>query len=280
MIACRTPPPPEPPAERLWIAGDVYLAGDRDVLDAALAERLGGVGFVNLEGPVGPAPGAVITADRVTLVHDADALAALRGAGVGVAGIANNHAGDAGSDGPNATAAALAAHGIDAAGDGRVPVRRVAGRDTAFVALDVPSDGAITLPALPAHDRLVVALHVTGPASPEPVPALVAAVDVALAAGADVIAAHGTHAWGPVERRGDAIVAWGLGNLAFDCACTNGRDALVLVVEPDGAAAVVPIAAGLGGAPARPAADAGGLLDALDALSPAALRRDGDVGRF
>ena len=75
---------------------------------------------------------------------------------------------------------------------------------------------------------------------------------------------------GPVERRGRAVVVWGLGNLAFACECTKETESLLVEVElgPDGAgaAAVIPIQAGLAGAAAAPAPDAGGIFDLLRAL--------------
>ena len=131
---------------------------------------------------------------------------------------------------------------------------------------------------------LIATFHVTGPALYLPRPELRRAVEAALAAGASVVAAHGTHALGPLERRGDAVIAWGLGNVAFACDCTDERDAVLLRIRFEGrrpaGVEVLPIDAGLNGAPARPSADAAGVLDLLESIGTVGLRREGGVGRL
>jgi poly-gamma-glutamate capsule biosynthesis protein CapA/YwtB (metallophosphatase superfamily) len=132
-------------------------------------------------------------------------------------------------------------------------------------------------------DVLVATFHVTGPPSYLPRPELRAAVDTAITAGALVVAAHGTHALGPVERRGKAVIAWGLGNLLFACDCTDEVDGAVLRVSIDGDAArarILPIDAGLRGAPARPGHNPELILDLLDALGSSPLRREGPAAGF
>ena len=239
MSACgpNTPPPVE-----LWLAGDVYLATSRPVVDEALAAELRGFGVVNLEGPVGTA----LPGEGLRLVHDPASLPALATAGIAAASVANNHAADAG---PGAvTADALADVGIAAFGGDRIASRS----GVSFAAFDlaggVPPDLAARLSGV--EHPLVVAFHVTGDASPEPSPVLREAVDLAVAARAEVIVAHGTHVFAPVERRDGSVIAWGLGNFAFDCRCTNHTDGLALVVSlgPTITARVVPIHAGLEGA--------------------------------
>src|SRR5262245_49524794 len=103
---------------RLWIGGDVFLgAGGHGAL-ASIPAIVGGTpGIVNLEGPVGEDAGDRAGPDRsIRLIHARGALAELRTAGVVVAGIANNHARDAGADGGAATARALATAGVLATG--------------------------------------------------------------------------------------------------------------------------------------------------------------------
>jgi poly-gamma-glutamate synthesis protein (capsule biosynthesis protein) len=133
-------------------------------------------------------------------------------------------------------------------------------------------------------DVLVATFHVTGPALYLPRPELRRAVELALAAGARVVAAHGTHAVGPVERRGGAVIAWGLGNVAFACDCTDEPDALLLRVRFEGEnpaeAVLLPIDAGLNGGPARPSMDAAGVLQLLESIGSSPLRRDGPRGRL
>jgi poly-gamma-glutamate synthesis protein (capsule biosynthesis protein) len=122
----------------------------------------------------------------------------------------------------------------------------------------------------------VVSFHTTGAPLYLPEPPLREAVDVALAAGATVVVAHGSHALAGAERRGSSVVAWGLGNVAFACDCTDEREAVALRVTLGKggveAASLVPIDAGLGGAQARVAADPGPVLDLLQALGVAGTR--------
>lgn len=265
-----------PGPTRLWIGGDVHLAAPRALLSPELARALPAAGIVNLEGPIGAPRTAVAEDGTVTLVHGVEVLGALQAAGVVGVGVENNHARDAGPDGPARTRDAARAAGL-AATPGRVD-----GLD--WVQVDL-ADGPPTDLAARLAGADIVTFHVTGPPSPLPAPDLRAAVDAAVAAGARVVAAHGTHAWGPVERRGDAVIAWGLGNLAFDCPCTRARDGLVLdVTLPRGPgvvrARIVPIDAGIDGAPAALAEEGEERLDSLAALSTVPLARGADGAEF
>ncbi|MEQ9324172.1 MAG: CapA family protein [Polyangiaceae bacterium] len=245
-------------------------------------ELAGAVGVANLEGPVGEAPPC--DEGKVCLANARERLAAARRAGLSVLGIANNHALDRGPDGPDRTAAVLRELGFGPCGGPAGPAYVVrGGRGVAVTAHDLGAG----LPARLADelmvarrraDDLVATFHVTGPPSYLPRATLRDAVRVALDAGARVVASHGSHALVPIERRGEAVVAWGLGNLRFACDCTRERDALLLRLELDEGpvkARVIPIDAGLGGAPARPASDPGLTLDLLEALGSTSLRRDG-----
>jgi poly-gamma-glutamate synthesis protein (capsule biosynthesis protein) len=273
-----------PAAVSLWLGGDVHLGDSQADILAPLQYELGGVGVVNLEGPVGPGPSS---AER--LVSSAAALAVLARHGVAVAGVANNHARDLGARGAEDTRSALLAAGIEPAGMDRVAMIERGGLRIAVTAHEAPSraGSAQALRAI-AHtvtrarnqaDIVVATFHVTGPPSYLPRPELVAAVDAAVDAGAQVVAAHGTHALARVERRGDAIIAWGLGNLAFACECTSERDGLLLRVELSTqgihGAAVIPIQAGLHGAPARLSDEPDLIFDLLESLESSPLRRDG-----
>jgi poly-gamma-glutamate synthesis protein (capsule biosynthesis protein) len=110
------------------------------------------------------------------------------------------------------------------------------------------------------------------------------AVEIAYRLGANVIAAHGTHALGPVEHRQRAVIVWGLGNLAFACDCTEEKDALILLVtvKPNTVvrAAVVPLQAGINGRPAEPAADATAIFDLLTAIGSTSLQPNGASADF
>lgn len=270
---------PAPPV-RLWFGGDVSLGAGSAALAPLLPlvqER--GAGVVNLEGVVAP-PGP-----HAPRVYNArSSLAAAKALGVKVLGVANNHVRDLGLPGEEATLAAIRAQGLAAAGGAAgVAVLEVDGRRVALSAHDLTA-------GVPAHllqelqaarrrgDLLIATFHVTGPESYLPSPVLREAAAVALQAGARAVVAHGSHVVGPIERRGDAVIAWGLGNVAFACDCTEVSDGLLLALqisEPRIDVAVLPIEAGLQGKPARPAPDPGAIFDLLEALQTAPLRRHG-----
>lgn len=300
--------PTKPHVTELWLGGDVHWGAARALegrFDPALARELAGAtGFVNVEGPVtrNAGPGARTAPDgTVTLTNDAAALASLRGLGVGLASIANNHAMDLGEDGLPETRALLEvasvrAVGIDAASPPSTTVV-LGGATVHFAAWNLravatdPPGAPANADELRARARdaelsrlgtepgvLIVSFHDTGPPSYLPSTRLREAVDAAVRAGADVVVSHGTHAIAPVERRGGAVIAWGLGNLLFHCECTRERDGLVLrvrVADGDVTATVTPIDAGLDGAPATLSHDAALMFDLLDALGSSPLRRDG-----
>lgn len=263
---------------RVWLGGDVQMDGrTRNVLTAIPALVAHAPGIVNLEGPIARASAAPARRTSSLQVLNAPMVVGeLRAAGIRVAGIANNHAGDAGPGGVATTARALREGGITPTGlAAGAAVVLVGGLRVAITAHDlgaaVPAGLADELSrARRGADVLIATFHVTAPPSYLPTPVLEQAVGRALEAGAAVVAAHGTHMVGPVERRGHAVVIWGLGNLAFACDCTKETEGLLVEVElgPDGAgaAAVIPIQAGLAGAPAVPSPDANGIFDLLRAL--------------
>jgi len=279
------PPEPtprvEPPIE-LWLGGDVHVAEDRANRLYPLWPQIGGaVGIVNLEGPIAD---DAATGDGLRLHNDPAAVVALDQTGVRVVGIANNHALDSGEEGPRRTAEAARSAGFIPAGleAGVALVEAGGGRVVAITAHDLSLGPIADLEgqlarARASADVLVATFHVTGPPSYLPRPELRAAVDAAIEiGGALVVAAHGSHAVGPVERRGDAVIAWGLGNLLFSCDCTSEIDGAILRVSIDGSrvgARIVPIDAGLEGAAARPSHDPELMLDLLEALGSTRLTR-------
>lgn len=279
MCACRPPP-----AAALWLGGDVHLgAAPRGGLADIRAMVGDAVGVVNLEGPIGPAEGGALDrgGGRIELTNPASTGTYLAGFGVGAVSLVNNHAGDHGEAGRARTAATLAAAGIAVAAP--TVSFEVEGTMVTLLAYDVgaPASASLADEIARAPGIRVVSLHVTGPPSYLPTDALRDAVDRAVTAGADVIVAHGTHALGPVERRGDTVIAWGLGNLLFDCPCTDGREALVLrVALQEGLPAeVLAVRAGLQGDAARMDADEG-VWDLVDAISPRPVVRRPGWGRF
>jgi poly-gamma-glutamate capsule biosynthesis protein CapA/YwtB (metallophosphatase superfamily) len=238
-----------------------------------LAPSLRGIaGVVNLEGPVAPSQPA---GEGLKLFNAPGALSELHSLGVIAVGIANNHAHDTGEQGPTQTLRAVTDAGFHAAGGPAGPaLLEVNGLKIAVSAHDlehgVPRELSRELAEARVHaDRLVATFHVTGPASYLPTKELRAAVEVALAAGADVVIAHGSHMLGPLERRGRAVIAWGLGNVVFACDCTDESDALLLELSftSDRTLAwAVPIDAGLRGGPAQLSSDSKGTFDLLVGL--------------
>ncbi len=270
-------------APALWFGGDVHLGvAPRGGVEDIRAMVGDAVGVVNLEGPVAVGAGGAVTDNTgITLTNPEGAGAFLAGQGIVAVSFVNNHADDLGPEGRARTLATLAAAGVAVA----APIAHFGVGTKQVTLLSYTVEGA-DLPALSADVRAatdvsVVSLHVTGPPSYLPTPALRAAVDAVVSAGADIVVAHGTHAIGPVERRGNAVIAWGLGNLLFDCDCTDGADALVLRVElgTELLAEILPVRAGMYGAPARVPPD-DGILDLVDAISPTRVARRGVWGTF
>ncbi len=284
--ACGRRPPSDVPAE-LWFAGDVHLgAGLPRLFDTPPAVLRGAVGVVNLEGAVVDGPSSA-SAERLT--STASALAVLRAAGVGVVTVANNHARDPGASAPEHTVRAARRAGLSVAGGPAGEAVLALGSQRVVIAAydlsaGVPPGLAGALAAARGRgDALVVGFHVQAPALYLPVPALRRATEMALAAGARVVVAHGTHTVAPVERRGDAVVAWGLGNLVFACDCTRETEGAVLRVSLGAhgvRAAVVPVEAGLDGRPAVLPADPTAAFDLLRALGGSPLRVTGPGGWF
>lgn len=287
-LACRSPRNNEKSAD-LWLGGDVNLGdGGRAQLQGIAPIVQGAIGIVNLEGPV--AQRSDLRQGTLGLWNAPQALVELAALNVKVAGIANNHAQDAGTAEVTRSAQELSEHGIlPAGGDAGPAILRQENVTIVVTAHDltggVPASLAAELKAARARaDVLISTFHVTGPPSYIPLPELRQAVEIAYQAGASVIAAHGTHAVGPVERRGRAVIAWGLGNVAFACDCTHEQDAVLLRVhvEPGKAptAEVLPIQAGINNQPALPSTDAKGIFDLLEAIGSSKLTTRGDRAGF
>jgi len=297
--ACRRPMVRRKPVA-LWLGGDVHLgAANGPALRDLDGVTAGAAGIVNLEGPIGDRPYEKREGDAVVLANAVGAARRLKEIGVRVAGIANNHDGDRGSAGAMRTVSELHRAGVEPAG-GRAGHAVIAldGRTIVVTAHDLSGGvsealsaqlGAAAKAAARTHgdSTLIATFHVTGPPSYLPQEPLRAAVDAAIASGARIIAAHGSHAIAPVERRhtsaGDILIAWGLGNLLFACDCTRESDAALLRVELDGnaiGATLIPIEAGLQGAAARPSRNAELALDLFEALGSSPLTRSGSEASF
>lgn len=296
LAGCREdmPPAAPPPAAEiaLWLGGDVHLGEDPPRFSPQLTERLrGAAGIVNLEGPVGEAPFVQTDAAEVRLASHGATVQALSRHGVKVVTLANNHLADRGAVGEEATRAHLKKAGMIATPQASW---NEGPRKIVVSAHDLPSRdnppamlGEHLARAADGADWLIASFHVTGPPSYIPQPALREAVAAAIRIGARVIVAHGTHALGPVERRrgasGDVVIAWGLGNLLFSCACTTSLEGAILRVglaDDHLDATVIPIDAGLMGAPARTAGDAKLALDLLEAIGSSPLTKTTGAASF
>jgi poly-gamma-glutamate capsule biosynthesis protein CapA/YwtB (metallophosphatase superfamily) len=273
----------------LWLGGDVSLGdGGRGQLEGIARIVQGATGIVNLEGPV--TERGQLKPRSLEVWNAPQSLSEIAALNVKVAGIANNHAADAGPRGPERSAETLRWHGLaPAGGPAGTTILHVNKITIAVTAHDlthgVPMHLAAELKAARGQaDVLIATFHVTGPPSYLPRPELRRAVEIAYQAGAQVIAAHGTHAVGPVERREHAAIAWGLGNVAFACDCTHETDAVLLRVRvaPGKAAEaeVIPIQAGVNRRPALPSKDAKGIFDLLEAIGSSKLKRNGDRASF
>lgn len=277
----------------LWFGGDVNLGdGGEGQLQGIKGMVQGAAGIVNLEGPVYRSPVAQVqpAPGELKLWNSPQSLPELTALNVRVAGIANNHALDAGIAGPKASAQQLREHGIlPAGGVAGFALLAVEGVTVAVSAHDLTHGTPASLDSDLATARrqsqvLIATFHVTGRPSYLPDWDLRRAVEIAYHMGANVIVAHGSHALGPVERRDHVVIAWGLGNLAFACDCTQEEDALLLrvTVQPDRVlkAEVLPLQAGINHRPALPSKDAAGIFDLLDALHSSKLERHGASAEF
>jgi hypothetical protein len=273
----------------LWFAGDVNLGGGGGKQLNGIAGMVqGAAGIVNLEGPV--AVRAQLSKTGLRLWNSPASLKELSALNVNVAGIANNHSSDAGEMAVVRTTNALQRNHILPAGESAGPATlHLRGLTIIVTAHDLTQGVPHNLEAElrdAAHkcDFLIATFHVTGPPSYLPHIELKEAVDIAYKSGAVVIVAHGTHAVAKVERREHAVIAWGLGNLAFACDCTKEEDAMILRVRlvsgkvPE--ARVIAIKAGLNKTPAAPARDSQAIFDLLEAIGSSKLKRNGDEAAF
>ena len=293
-------PAPEPPAPKqtapkraplkLWLGGDVHIGTELTRLTEGVALE-GAMGIVNLEGPIAPGLSAEINSAGVRLRNAVGTPGILRAAGVGVVGLANNHRLDDGIAGLESTRRALQSAGISPVG-GSTRIIEHASWKLALVARELgnTSDRKIAESVrvvVNSSDVVIVSMHVTGPPSYLPSEPLVAVVDSVVSAGGDIVVVHGSHAVAKVERRADALIVWGLGNLVFSCDCTREQDALLLLLSVTKTAGtlrigaeLLPLQAGLNGQPARPAADPHVLMGLLKSLGSSTLTPSGAAFSF
>ncbi len=196
---------------------------------------------------------------------DPDALAAMRAAGVEVASLANNHAGDYGPEALLDSRANLAATGIAPVGVGpdaasanapqvlevdgwRVAVLGfggvvpeegwLAGRDSPGMASgdDTASMVAAVRAAAAQADLVFVTIHWGVELDTAPRPEDVERAHALIDAGADGIFGHHAHRLQPLGSHAGRPIAWGLGNFVWPTFSTAGSTTAVaeFVVAPDG----------------------------------------------
>jgi poly-gamma-glutamate capsule biosynthesis protein CapA/YwtB (metallophosphatase superfamily) len=248
--------------------GDLQIGGRSSAAQLAeLAVLDGDLRFANLEGPLTTRGSEDEGAQK--FAARPERAAALRGR-LDVLSLANNHALDQGVSGREDTRRALRELGIT----GVVTQARVKGvtflaRDFAPSA-DLDAETELVEAVRRAPRPVMISLHWGHTGSLLPTGAQRRLAARLVDAGAVAVLGHGPHTPQGVERRGRAVIAYSLGNLAFSCPCTDARDAYLLrfriwrdAVED---VRILPLRAGLGGAPPQLSDDAG-LRELLDELS-------------
>jgi poly-gamma-glutamate synthesis protein (capsule biosynthesis protein) len=178
--------------------------------------------IANLESPLTSHPQRVAGHD---LRAPPLAVDVIRFGAIDIATLANNHANDAGVAGMLETRAVLAAAGVEAVGAGEPRLFGSGGDAWAFalIALD-ESGGPLNLREAGDLVRayaamgvpVVVSMHWGGEFQAEPSQRQRLVARVLVSAGADVVFGHGPHVLQAIERVGDAVVAYSLGNLLSD----------------------------------------------------------------
>lgn len=238
-----------------------------DSLVAPLRPLFGDADYVlvNVEGAIGEGNAPTKCGPRSSNcyvmrqpISAASALRSLSDSGVVIGNVANNHSGDAGSEGFHATVNYLIAAGVHVIGRDTiaVPVASAGGDTVAFLGFSTSSGpDPRDLDAVRRHvaraaaeyARVVVTMHMgaEGPTAQRTRDVTemflglnrgnpVAFAHTAVDAGADLVVGHGPHVMRAAEWRGDALIFYSLGNLL-----TYGPFS---VREPSNRAAVVCVA--------------------------------------
>jgi len=274
----------------LWFGGDVHVDSDPHTRLSVLSTLVkGGVGFINLEAPVGENAGSKRRGGKIQLTNHPGILPTLANAGVKVVGLENNHRLDHGEQGYALTRKFIEDAGLRAHDRRHSVTLDVQGIKVGYISRWLDEDDALDdlreeLGALrPKVDILIASYHVNSRSyltSPRAKDFEAIAADQHV----DLVVGHGSHRFGPAYRRGTMLVAHGLGNLLFDCECTKEREALLLqvhwaskgVVE----AKLIPIEAGLLGKPLNASSDAERTLRHLKALGTPLKTRGTEAGFF
>lgn len=190
----------------------------------------------------------------------APAVAGLAAGGFDVMSVANNHANDLGRDGLEETPEVLRAAGITPVGEATLdgsPLRVVTlehrGWRIGFISATTwlnhapePGDPKVPVVAVsrlkralvplveqarPDHDLVIVLLHWGRERREKPEPAQVHAAHAFIDAGADLVIGHHPHVLQGIERYGNGLIAYSLGNFLFPAREEAFRDSAVLSVR-------------------------------------------------
>jgi poly-gamma-glutamate synthesis protein (capsule biosynthesis protein) len=233
-LACQ-PGEPAPATFTLAFAGDVMLgrgvaqalAGNWETAFSQVRPWLAeaDLAFANLESPLTTKPQI---ANGYDLRAAPQAITALHVAGFDIMSLANNHSLDAGEAGRAETRATLSAAGIVSVVERETGhlvsrqapypaiVYQLLAFDDSTVPLDLEAASRMVAEAKEKVDLTIVSVHWGGEYQVAPSPRQ-QSIALALAhAGADLIVGHGPHVLQPVERVGQTLVAYSLGNFIFD----------------------------------------------------------------
>lgn len=190
----------------------------------------------------------------------APAVEGLAAGGFDVMSVANNHANDLGREGLEETPEVLRAAGITPVGEARPdgsPLRVVTlahrGWRIGFVSATTwlnhaPELGDPKVPVVAVsrlkrtlvplveqaradHDLVIVLLHWGRERRERPEPAQIHAAHAFIDAGADLVIGHHPHVLQGIERYGDGLIAYSLGNFLFPAREDGFRDSAVLRVR-------------------------------------------------
>lgn len=278
----------DPEELSVWVAGDLHL-GSTPLLASPFLKNLSGTGIVNLEGPIALGPGwqKGSKPQEVVLRNHPEAATWLRDHQIGTLSLLNNHQQDLGAQVAQQTKRSLSARSIqtlDPAHETLLPLGSGWQAGAAYLGIRSsqgvsPADREAIARAHAKGQRLLISVHIDGPPSFLPSPKLRAQVLDLANAGASLITLHGSHVIGPIERHGQCIIAWGLGNLSFACPCSTERDGLILQVQATRAQAlkvqVIPIRVGNAKTPVAAHPEPDSIFELLAALESCPLQIQG-----
>ncbi len=234
LVVC-LPGEPALPTFILAFGGDVMLGrgvaralnGDWSAAFAQIAQPLADadLALANLESPL---TNEAQLADGHDLRATPAAVGALHSAGFDAVSLANNHALDAGKAGLAETVATLDSAGIAGVTShttgrlvSRVPPNKslryqLFAFDDSTSPLDVQAAARQVAGGASQAELVIISIHWGGEYQAAPSPRQRSIAEALAHAGADLVIGHGPHVLQPVERIGQTLVAYSLGNLLFD----------------------------------------------------------------